>query len=130
MINILYSVYNHLLNFEFSCFNIGFIGFISFFGFYGMKSFIIIVTIILEAEIARNVLDNKSVICVIRSGERKKEKKGSMNLFIVIIVIGLDDIYLARFLVFLLFIFALRFVVTTFFFIVIIFAFFAAIFFV
>ncbi len=128
--NILYSVYSRLLNFEFEYFNIGLVDFINFSSFYRTESLIITVTTILEAEVVKNILNNKNIVYTTGSGRRKRGKKRSINLFVVTIVIRLDNIYLAKFLIILLLIFAFRFVVTTFFSVVAIFAFFTTIFFV
>src|SRR6266566_834240 len=113
-----YNVYNYLLNFKLNCLDIGLISFINFFGFYRTESLTTTTTTIFGAEIVKNVLDNKNVIYTIRFKGRKKGKRGSISLFVVIIVIGLDDIYFARFLIFFLLTFTFRFIVTAFFFIV------------
>ncbi len=100
-IDILYNVYNCLLNFEFNYLNISLIGFISFFGFYRIESFIITTATMFKAEVIRNVLDNKSVVYIIGSKRKKKRKKRLVNLFVIIVVIGLNDIYFIKFFVFL-----------------------------
>jgi len=125
-----YNVYNHLLNFELDCFNIDLISFINFLNFYGIESLTIVTITILKAETTKNVLNNKNVVRIIGYGRRKREKKRSVNLFVIIIVIGLDNIYFAKFLIYFLFIFILRFVVTAFFFIVATFTLFVAVLFV
>ncbi len=129
-INTPYSIYNRLLNFEFNCFDIGFIGFMNFFSFYRAESLTIAAAIMFGAEVIRSVLKNKSIVYTTGSGEKRGERRRSVNLFVVTVVVGLDDIYLIRFLILLLFIFILRFIVITFFSIVAIFVFFVAVLFV
>jgi len=63
--DILYNVYNRLLNFELGCLDINLIGFVSFFGFYRTKSLITIIMTIFRAETTKNVLNNKSIVCAI-----------------------------------------------------------------
>ncbi len=105
--NMLYSVYNCLLNFEFGCLDINLVGLISFFNFYRTENLIIIIAIIFKAKIVKNILDNKNVVYIIGSEGRKGGKRRSASLFIVIIVIELDDIYFIRFFVRFFFIFIL-----------------------
>ena len=118
------------MNFELDCFNIGFINFINFFGFYKIESLIIVAMTIFGAEAIRNVLNDESIVYAIRSGWRKGGKRRTICLFVVIIVVELNDIYFIRFLMLFLFIFTLWFIVTMFFSIVVIFVFFIVIFFV
>ena len=129
-INTLYNIYNCLLNFEFGCFNIGLIGFINFFDFYRAESLIITAATILEAKAIKSVLNDKNIVYTARSKRGKKEKRKSINLFIIIVVVGLDDVYFIRSFILFLFIFALQFIVMAFFSVIVIFVFFAAVLFV
>jgi len=95
----------------------------SFLSFYGTESLTITITIIFETETTKNVLNNKNVIYIIRYGRRKKRKRKSVNLFVVIVAIRLDDVYLMKFLVLLFLIFVFRFIVITLFSVVAIFTF-------
>jgi len=88
-----------LLSFEFGCFDIGFISCVSFFNFYRTESLAIVTATMFGAEAAKSILDNKSIVCIVRSGGRKKGKRRSVNLFVVIVIVGLDDIYLIKFLI-------------------------------
>ncbi len=104
-IDILYNIYNRLLNFEFDYLNISLIGFVNFLSFYETENLATIVITILGVEIIRSILNNKSIVCIIRSGRKKKKRRRSVNLFVVTVVVELNDIYFAKFLVFLLFTF-------------------------
>ncbi len=126
----MYDIYNCLLNFEFGYFNISFVGLVNFLSFCRTESLVTTAITMLEAEAIQNVLDNKNVVRITGSGERKEKKRGSVSLFIVIIVIGLDDVYFTRFLIFLFFTFTFRFVIIAFFSVVATFAFFTAVLFV
>ena len=111
----LYSVYNRLLNFEFGCFDISLVGLINFLSFYGVESLVIVVATMFGAEVAKSVLNNKNAVYTIGSGGGRGGREGSMNLFVVTIAIGLNDVYFVKSLVLFLLTFTLRFVVITFF---------------
>ncbi len=129
-INTSYNIYNRLLSFEFSCLDTGLIGLMNFPSFYKMESLAIATTTMLRAEATKNVLDNKNVVRIAGSRRGKGRRERSINLFVIIVVVRLDNIYLARFLMLLLFTFVLRFIVTTFFSFVTTFTLFTAVFFV
>ncbi len=126
----LYSVYNRLLNFEFGCFDISLVGLINFLSFYGVESLVIVVATMFGAEVAKSVLNNKNAVYTIGSGGGRGGREGSMNLFVVTIAIGLNDVYLAKPFVLFFLIFAFRFVIIAFFSVVTTFVFFTTVFFV
>jgi len=66
-IDVLYSVYCRLLNFELGCFDIGLVGFINFLGFYRAESLVITVVTMFGAEVARNVLNDENVVYIVGS---------------------------------------------------------------
>jgi len=57
-IDVLYNVYNCLLNFEFGCLNISLVELMNFLSFYKAESLIIVMATMFEAETIRSILDN------------------------------------------------------------------------